>query len=83
MYPRKIKPNMFVRCNDSQSETIIKSQKKLMFVVRDGISRRTMWIVPRVGSAVKWGDTGAFPDAQPGAAGKGGGEPTGVDGLLL
>lgn len=37
-----------------------------------------------MGSAVKCGDTGAAPGAQPGAEPvKGGGELTGVDGLLL
>ncbi|KOX79142.1 ATP-binding cassette sub-family G member 4 [Melipona quadrifasciata] len=41
----------------------------------------TMWMVPRLGSAVKWGETGAVPGAQPGAEPvKGGGELTGVDG---
>ena len=48
---------------------------------------RTMCIVPWLGSAVKWGDTGAAPGAQPGADPpapvNGGGELTGVDGLLL
>lgn len=44
----------------------------------------TMWMVPRLGSAVKCGDTGAAPGAQPGAEPvKGGGELTGVEGLLL
>lgn len=41
-------------------------------------------MVPRFGSAVKCGDTGAAPGAHPGADPvKGGGELTGVDGLLL
>lgn len=41
-------------------------------------------MVPRVGSAVKWGDTEVAPGAQfdPEFV-SGGGEPTGVDGLLL
>ncbi len=44
----------------------------------------TMWMVPRLGSVVKCGETGAAPGAQPGAEPvNGGGELTGVDGLLL
>lgn len=45
---------------------------------------RTMWMDPRFGSAVRCGETGAAPGAQPGADPvSGGGELTGVDGLLL
>lgn len=44
----------------------------------------TMWIVPLFGSEVKCGDIEAAPGAQFVAEFvNGGGEPTGVDGLLL
>lgn len=67
-----------------RKKQIEKKKEKKGNAVNSEALMHTMWMVPRLGSAVKCGETGAAPGTQPGAEPvKGGGELTGVDGLLL